>query len=219
MLAYAPRRDAPRALRPPPSRLIIVGHAAAMALVMTAKMDVDPDARSAPTEIDLIDRSRRRRRRRAEAQRPSRARHSRPPLKPSIAAVMPVPAGPTLDRCRSQPSRLGPIAGTGTDALPPTRPADRPHRPALRHPRRAIRPPYPDSKRGSSEEASLRLRLSIDERGRVIAVEPVGTADPAFLAAARRHILRAWRYQPATEGGRPVASTITITLKFELDDA
>ena len=35
----------------------------------------------------------------------------------------------------------------------------------------------------------LRLRLTIDARGRVVAVEPVGRADRAFLAAARRHLL------------------------------
>ena len=68
----------------------------------------------------------------------------------------------------------------------------------------------------SGSEASLRLRLGIDERGRVVSVEPVGRADPTFLAAARRHILRVWRYQPAMEGAKAVPSTTTITLKFEL---
>ena len=70
--------------------------------------------------------------------------------------------------------------------------------------------------RAQEKEAVLRLRLSIDERGRVVAVEPVGKAEPAFLAAARRHIL-AWRYAPATEGGRAIASTTVVTLEFKLD--
>ena len=63
---------------------------------------------------------------------------------------------------------------------------------ALRHPRRR-RPPALSrvASASSSEEASLRLALTIDARGRVTAVEPVGAADPTFLAAARRHILRA----------------------------
>ena len=64
----------------------------------------------------------------------------------------------------------------------------------------------------------LRLRLSIDARGRVTAVEPIGTADPAFLASARAHLIRVWRYKPATEDGRAVASTLTITLRFELEE-
>ena len=61
--------------------------------------------------------------------------------------------------------------------------------------------------------------MSIDERGRVIAVDAVGRADATFLEVARRHILRAWRYQPAMEGSRAVPSTTTITLKFELGNA
>ena len=71
--------------------------------------------------------------------------------------------------------------------------------------------------RAKEREAVLRLRLAIDERGRVAAVEPVGRADPVFLAAARRHILKAWRYRPAMDGDRAVASSTVVTLKFELD--
>ena len=81
----------------------------------------------------------------------------------------------------------------------------------------AVRPPYPPSKIASEEEAVLRLRLSIDPRGRVTAVEPVGRADPAFLAAARRHLLAHWRYKPATVDGRAIASATIISLRFELE--
>lgn len=97
--------------------------------------------------------------------------------------------------------------------VPPVRIAARANTPAD-----LLRPPYPDAKRRSEEEAVLRLRRAIDPRGRVTAVEPVGSADPAFLAAARAHLLRHWRYRPATEDGRAVASSLTITLRFELED-
>lgn len=63
----------------------------------------------------------------------------------------------------------------------------------------------------------LRLKLTIDARGRVIAVEPVGRTDPAFLDAARRHLLAHWRYKPATAKGQAVASSAVITLRFELN--
>jgi protein TonB len=49
-------------------------------------------------------------------------------------------------------------------------------------------------------------------------VEPIGAADPAFLSSARSHLVRYWRYKPATEDGRAVASTLTITLRFELEE-
>jgi protein TonB len=58
----------------------------------------------------------------------------------------------------------------------------------------------------------------IDERGRVVAVDPIGRADGIFLAAARRHLIAHWRYKPAMEAGRAVASTLVVTLRFQLDD-
>ncbi len=83
----------------------------------------------------------------------------------------------------------------------------------------ALKPPYPNDKLRAEEEATLKLRLTIDARGRVTAVDPVGSADPSFLEAARRHILKAWRYKPATEDGVAVPTTMVITLSFRLEEA
>jgi protein TonB len=80
-----------------------------------------------------------------------------------------------------------------------------------------LKPPYPESKLASGEEALLKLRLTIDERGRVVAVEPVGKADRVFFEAARRYLLAHWRYKPASEDGRAVMSSTVITLRFQLD--
>jgi len=52
----------------------------------------------------------------------------------------------------------------------------------------------------------------------VVAVDPVGRADAVFLAAARRHLIAHWRYKPAMENGRAVASTLVVSLRFELDE-
>jgi len=80
-----------------------------------------------------------------------------------------------------------------------------------------LKPPYPQSKLLAEEEAALTLRLTIDEQGRVVAVDPVGRADAVFLAAARRHLIAHWRYKPAMKDGRAVPTSIVITLRFELD--
>jgi protein TonB len=85
-------------------------------------------------------------------------------------------------------------------------------------PDNALKPPYPLDKIRTEEEATLRLRLTIDARGRVTAVEPVGAADASFLEAARRHILRSWRYRPATEDGVAVPTSTVISLSFRLED-
>jgi protein TonB len=80
-----------------------------------------------------------------------------------------------------------------------------------------LKPPYPQSKLLTGEEAALTLRLTVDDHGRVVAVEPVGRADPVFLAAARRHLLAHWRYKPAIDDGRAISSSIVVTLRFEID--
>ena len=80
-----------------------------------------------------------------------------------------------------------------------------------------LKPPYPPSKLLNEEEATLHLKLTIDATGRVIAVDPVGRTDAAFLEAARRHLIAHWRYKPAMDEGRPVASSEVITLRFELN--
>jgi protein TonB len=126
---------------------------------------------------------------------------------PPLLDPIPLPLDPV------QPSIDPGPAGNSVTPVAPVRIAAR-----FVTPEADIKPPYPQSKLRAEEEAVLRLRLSIDARGRVTGVEAVGAADPVFLAAARRHLIAHWRYRPATEDGRPVATSTVITLRFELSD-
>src|SRR5215212_2797276 len=219
MLAYAAhrRRIAQRRSAPLLMLAIIAGHVALIAVVMSAKMEVD-DRILGRTEIKFVP-------------LPPPPPPNRPPPKadpkPSQSTVtrtptiVPVPQ-PSIDQLDPTPMPMLP-------SIPAVRPMPNPEPgiapmpapvrvgPRFATPPGAVRPPYPASKIQSEEEAVLRLRLSIDARGRVVAVEPVGRADPAFLAAARKHLLARWRYKPATEGGRAIASSTVITLRFELE--
>lgn len=117
----------------------------------------------------------------------------------------------------------GTIPGTGEVPLPPLPPLP-PAPPAgisrgatlLTSPAE-LKPPYPQSKLIAEEEATLKLRLTIDEQGHVVAVDPVGRADPVFLASARRHLMAHWRYKPAMKEGQAIPTSIVISLRFELD--
>ena len=195
--------------------LIIAGHAALLAAVMTAKMSLPPRFIPAITHVKLIplppqppqpnpppqpkqqhESSIRQVEEVVPIQRPlpSQVDLSPLPIPDSGPALVPLPGNSVIP---AEPVRVGPRFATA--------PSD-------------VKPPYPASKLRSGEEAVLRLRLSIDDRGRVIAVDPVGTADPVFLAAARRHLIAHWRYRPATEDGHAVATSRLITLRFELGD-
>ena len=220
MLAYAPRPDQKK-LRPATLGLIVLGHAGLLALVMTAKSGVIPVNPFTRTEVVLVEEIKPPEPRPPEPQPNPQPNDSRIDFVIPLVPPPPTP-GPSVDQFPQDMPQPGPSIGTGTMPTASPLPLDPPivrKRAYFTTTGEAVRPPYPIAKREAGDEASLRLRLTIDERGRVIAVDPVGRADPTFLEAARRHILRVWRYQPAMEGSRAVTSTTTITLKFELGNA
>ena len=214
MLAYAPRPER-RRLQPSALALIVGAHAVAILAVMSAKMEVDRD-RQPPTIVTTIPLP-------PEPQPVETEPKAEHPANPPLFAPRPlVPPPPLPDRPVVEPVPSppdpGPIMGSGIDPSPVPRPAPIVRTgPRFATPDSQIRPPYPEAKRRLEQEATLKLRLSINEHGRVVAVEPVGRADPDFVTAARRHIIKAWRYQPAMEGDQAIASSTVITLKFELD--
>lgn len=217
MLGYADTtRAAARKVSPPTLALIVAGHAVLLGAVMSARMAVTASVPT-PIEIDFIPLT--------PDPPPVPPVPLRPPTqstridRPTVVIPLPPLPGPWLDKGPT----IDPLPIPGPTVVPtPVNPISAaPVRIAARlaTPESLIRPPYPDAKRRLEQEARLTLRLRIDERGRVIAVDPVGRADPAFLDSARRHLIQSWRYKPATEDGRAVATTITVALRFELEDA
>ena len=214
--AFASRRRHPRALL-----LIVAGHAALLAAVMSARMDLPARIIPQVTEVTLIDPP--------EPPPPDRPPPRQPasPRDSSIDRPQPLVPVPPLDAPAVDPTPLPPLPGDlaiGNSVVPVPQPRPLPlpdpvrAGPRFATPADLVRPPYPPEKLRSEEEAVLRLRLSIDPRGRVVAVEPAGPADRSFLEAARRHILAKWRYRPATEDGRPVAATTVVTLAFRIEE-
>ena len=223
MLAYAAdTRAAGEAPHPKTLLLIIAGHALALAAVMLARSDLPGRMVSPPLIIENSPLPKD-----PPPNQQDRPRQSTPSHVTAPEQIVNVQPTVRADDWQVAPDS-GPVRLEGTGASvtpqPPFQPIFVPHDIVRRAPRLAtpgamLRPPFPDSKRLLGEEAVLTLKLSIDARGRVTAVEPVGSADRTFLESARRHLLRAWRFEPATEDDRPVPSTKVITLHFELGDA
>lgn len=217
MLAYAASRPVAAQRRSSPNTMlaIIAAHVAVVAVVMSAKMDLPAKINHTPIVIDWIDP--------IEPPPPNEPVHQ--PKGPSTVRAItprpqPIPDDPIILPQPINPDP-GPLVGPSVDPVPTPTPPQRVvsvrRDSQLLTPGEEIRPPYPDSKLAAGEEALLKLRLTIDEQGRVVAVEPIGRVDGVFLAAARRHLLAHWRYRPATEDGHPVTSSIVITLRFQLD--
>ena len=211
---FADHRRHPRALM-----LIVGGHAVLIAAVMTAKMDLPIKIIDPGTVIRFIPEPV------TPPPPPTPPKPVTPQTQPTSSSVdrvptivpTPQPAGTEFDPTPA-PTNTGPATGTGIEPGPTIVAPQPPVRIAARFmtPERYIKPPYPVDKQRLEEEATIRLKLFIDERGRVTSVEPVGKVDRSFFEAARRHLIANWRYKPATEDGHPVASSTVITLSFRL---
>jgi protein TonB len=218
MLAYAANRPVIGARKPAPNAMLaIIGlHVAAIAVLVSAKMELPPIIKEPPLiliPIPKVPDPRPTQPRQASQQSQSQSvDHPQTQVHPTATTDQGFDMGPT------KPFDPGPVLpfAVGSIEVPP------PHLlvklgPRLATPESELKPPYPQSKLLTEEEAVLNLKLTIDQNGRVVAVDPVGRADPAFLSAARRHLLAHWRYHPASEDGRAVDSSTVITLRFQLD--
>lgn len=218
MLAYAAgrRRIAQRQSSPNAMLFILCGHIVALAFVMSVKMDLP---RKIFPHTDLIEVP-------LPPLPPSPTQTRTPPAKHLTTVAqpeLPIPT-PVHDQPQADPgpTMIGGAAEVGgTSSIPifdfSPKPAPVSSAARLLTSGADLKPPYPESKLLNEEEAALQLRLTIDDHGRVVAVDPIGRADPVFLGAARRHLLAHWRYKPAMQDGRAVATSIVITLRFQLD--
>ncbi|MBL6852521.1 MAG: energy transducer TonB [Alphaproteobacteria bacterium] len=81
-------------------------------------------------------------------------------------------------------------------------------------------PPYPDTARRLGQSGTVQLVIALDANGAVQSVTVQSSSgtislDEAAVAWVREH----WRYQPATRDGKPVASTVTAAVRFDLTKA
>jgi protein TonB len=80
-------------------------------------------------------------------------------------------------------------------------------------PRNVPQPAYTAAARAAAVEGKVRVRLTVDETGRVVEVAVIQGLgyglDEAAVAAAR-----AAEFEPATECGKPVRATFTISMRF-----
>lgn len=219
MLAYAADSPQVAVRRPSPKAMVLIvgAHIAVVAAVISARMDLPQNVAPSPITINLI---RDRPPPPAHVVKPPQSRQDERSnvIRPEsqIATAIQVVAIATTPEI----PKIGDMLGPSLQPIPKIEPqfvAQPPTTASLLTPPSELKPPYPQSKLLTGEEATLKLLLSIDAEGRVVSVDPVGRADGVFLDAARRYLIAHWRYKPATRDGRPVASSLTISLRFELD--
>ena len=85
-----------------------------------------------------------------------------------------------------------------------------------------IRPPslsdyYPHRARMRQVTGTSTLRLTIDARGNVIAVEVVRSTPEGVFETAARRVGRSLRFQPAVQNGRAVPAAVLLNLIWKLE--
>ena len=83
-------------------------------------------------------------------------------------------------------------------------------------PTKMVKPEYPHIARTGEVEGVVLLKVTVDERGRVIQAIVLRSDSPVFNNAAVEAV-KQWIFSPAEQSGNPVKATITIPLKFTLN--
>lgn len=158
-----------------------------------------PPPQPQPIDIDAV-----------QPRRPQPPATAAAPVDAAPAAVEPVSAFPPLPD--PGPPTPTSTAGIGASATPAAGVR-------LRY-AHATPPPYPVPAVRRGLEGSVVLRVLVDVDGRPLQVEiHAGSGHRMLDEAARRHVLRQWRFQPALRDGRPVRAVGLVPVDFRLDRA
>lgn len=125
-----------------------------------------------------------------------------PPLAPGIPASSDAPLRETL------PSPAAPEAGGPIPVGGDVQPARL---------IRAMLPSYPQIARANRVAGEVTLDALVDEHGNVRDVKVI--SGPLLLREAAKEALRQWKYEPARLDGRATAMHLTVTVKFQDDQA
>ena len=77
-------------------------------------------------------------------------------------------------------------------------------------------PPYPLAARRRGLEGRVVLRLGLDAEGRVDDVRVERSSGSETLDGAAVEAARGWRFRPARRGGRAVAASLLVPIRFQL---
>jgi TonB family protein len=78
---------------------------------------------------------------------------------------------------------------------------------------RSVPPVYPSSARQAGITGNVVVNAQVDKAGNVVSTKAV--SGPVALQAAAMNAMKLWKYQPSTLDGDPIATQVTVTIKFQ----
>jgi protein TonB len=133
----------------------------------------------------------------------------RPPVQviaPDVNITVPVEAPPPIQQVTTQKVEPPPPA---PKAIVPGTPAKVTYSPDVSQ-------YYPDSERRAGHEGRTTIKVCIDAAGKVQSADVTQTSNFAPLDDAAQKVAKAMKFKPATSEGKPVATCVSLPVKFEL---
>ena len=137
--------------------------------------------------------------------------------KGAMRVVAPAKTGAGKPASAKSGKNHGKAQTSGESAPVPVAPevyvSDQPIKPAkLLH---AVQPIYPPDAMRNYITGDVRIEAEVDKQGRIGAMKIL--LGPKQFRQVAMDALRQYEYTPATQGGKPVASKVTVTIKFWFD--
>jgi len=149
--------------------------------------------------------------------------NARPLARANDTSRMGAPAlttAPSVSAATGGSETLPGVLGSSEAAPPPPPPSQPPltrvrvggviAQPKLLH---SVSPNYPSAARSAGISGNVVILAHVDKTGNVASMKVV--SGPATLQAAATSALRSWKYQPATLDGVPIATDVTVTIRFQ----
>ncbi|MBZ0269149.1 energy transducer TonB [bacterium] len=83
--------------------------------------------------------------------------------------------------------------------------------------KRFVKPEYPSLARTAGIEGIVVVKITVDEKGRVIAASILKSVAEGIFDNAALEAVRKWTFEPAEQSGNKVKATITVPLDFGLE--
>ena len=130
----------------------------------------------------------------------------RPAPVPPVQQIMPV-APPSTASPAPMTAPVAPAAATAPVFVPATRAS------STRNPK----PEYPMIAKRRGWQGTVLLEVEVGENGSPRAVKVLESSGRALLDQSALRAVRLWLFNPATRDGKPVDSTMTLSIVFKLE--
>lgn len=220
----------PRALRSALIGVTLV-HAALLGMLVSAPDEAEPIAPPRPLMVSLVVPE-------PEQPEPQPAPRPEPPKEtpeptpkprveapkpPPLPAAKPTPAPLAESVIEAPAPRSEPMPPVAPPSPPPPAPAiESTPAPAPTPPRAADyltnpKPPYPRLSRRLGEEGTVRLNILVNPDGSVARLEIAqSSGHPRLDRSAMETVQSSWKFEPARQGGSPVAAWVIVPIQFTL---